>query len=278
MFLLKQFLPAAILAMVVAAALSGVALLCRRERVQGVLVSFALALGYAAGHFLITGVAKIPPADTTNWLPYFALAAAIAAAAGQMVDRQLTRLVVFGLVSVGALRLLLAPIFRNTWSTGEGWLWVICLAFAIVLVAVILDALKRSAALPIELPLSLLIVSAGTAGALTLSGSLLLGQFAAVLAASVFGSLVTTVRGVVGHDGFIAVSSLLLVALLLCGYFFAELPAICVVLLATAPALAVIPSRMSPSYKRAVVRLALVSAPVAAALILAFRSSPPLDY
>ena len=85
MFLLKQILPAAILAMAVAAALSGVALFCRRERVHGAIVSFALALGYAAGHFLIAGVAKIPPADTTNWLPYFALAAAITGLVGQFV-------------------------------------------------------------------------------------------------------------------------------------------------------------------------------------------------
>ena len=268
----------AFLAMAVAAAFSGVALFCRNGREQGALVSFALALGYAAGHFLIAGVVTLPPVDTTNWLPYFALAAAIAAVGGEVFPQAWARLLLFGAVSIIAVRLLLAPTFRNTWSTGEGWLWVIAFAITIVLVAVSLDAIKRSVSLPVELPLCLLIVCAGTAGALSLSGSLLLGQFAAVLAGSVLGGSVATVRGVVAPDGFIAVSSLLLGALILSGYFFAELPAVSAALLALGPALAIIPGGMTHPYKRIIFRGALASGPVFAALVVAFRSSPSLDY
>src|SRR6187549_3302619 len=112
MFLLKQVLPPALLGLAVAAAIAGVALRCRSERARATLICFALAFGYAAGHFLMTGLTKLPPTDTTNWLPYLGLAAAITGVASLFVRPPAVRWVVFGLVSAGALRLLLTPIFR----------------------------------------------------------------------------------------------------------------------------------------------------------------------
>jgi hypothetical protein len=142
---------------------------------------------------------------------------------------------------------------------------------------VILDALARRTATAVEMPAFLLIVSAGTSGGLMLSGSMLLGQFAAVLAAALLGTLVFTIRKVNLGRGIVPVFSLLLVALLLSGYFFAELPASSAALMAFAPVLALIPIRMLtlPAFP---VRAALVSVPILVALVLAFRSSPPLSY
>ena len=278
MFLLQQILPAAIIAMMVAAGICGFALYWGKERAQHALGPLAIGLAYLSGHLVITGWVPFPPADTTNWLPYFALATAVlGASCGVLVIRTWARVLIFAVVSMGALRVLLKPKFQYGWSLGEGWLWVACLVCALVLLAMILDALARRSATAVEMPAFLLIVSAGTFGGLMLSGSMLLGQFAAVLAGAVFGTLVFPLRGVNLGREIAPVFSLLLVALLLSGYFFAELPATSAALLAFAPVLALIPLRMQRRLAFPV-RAALVFLPILVALVLAFRSSPPLIY
>jgi hypothetical protein len=185
---------------------------------------------------------------------------------------------IFALVSAGALRLLLKPKFQYGWSLGEGWLWVGCLVCGFVLLAVILDALVRRTGTATEMPAFLLITCAGTFGALMLSGSILLGQFAAVLGAAVFGSLVFTVGRIALGRGIVPVFSILLGTLLVSGNFFADLPLTCALLLAFAPALALVPIGRPGKLLAFGIRSALVSAPILVALVLAFRSSPPLDY
>ncbi len=279
MFLLKQILPAAVMAMMAAAAVCGFALYWGKERARGALGPLAIGLAYLSGHVVITGWVSFPPTDTTNWLPYFALAAAVlGASCGVLAIKAWVRVVIFALVSAGALRLLLKPKFLYGWSLTEGCIWVACLAGAMMLLAVILDALVRRSATAIEMPAFLLIICAGTFGALMLSGSMLLGQFAAVLGAAVFGSLVFTARKVALGRGIVPVFSLLMGALVVSGYFFAELPATCAVLLAFAPILALIPIGWPSKLLASGIRAALVSVPILIALVLAFRSSPPLSY
>ena len=128
------------------------------------------------------------------------------------------------------------------------------------------------------MPAFLLIIAAGTSIALMLSGSMLLGQFAGVLAGGLFAALLLTLRNPALGAGISPVFSLLLVALLLCGGFFAELPRTSAVLIATAPALALIPIRSGSSMRRVALRAALALVPTAAALIFAYRASPPIDY
>ena len=278
MFLLKQILPAAIIAMMVAAGLCGFALFWGKERARIALDPLPLGVAYFVGHLFVAGWVPFPPTDTTNWLPCFALVAAVLSAfCGVLGIRAWGRVLIFSLVSSGALRLLLKPKFQYGWSLTEGYTWVACLAAAIVLVAIIFDALVRRPAMAVEMPAFLLIICAGAFGALMLSGSMLLGQFAAVLGAAVFGSLVCIARKIALGRGIVPVFSLLLGALLVSGYFFAELPAASAVLLAFAPVLALIPIRM-PALPAFGVRATLVSVPILAALVLAFRSSPPLSY
>jgi hypothetical protein len=277
MFLLEQILPAAVIAMMVAAGVCGLALWAK-ERARGMLAPLAMGLAYLSGHLVITGWVPFPPADTTNWLLCFALVAAVLSAfCGVLGIKAGVRVLIFSLVSAGALRLLLKPKFQFGWSLTEGYTWVACLAAAMVLVAIIFDALARRPAMALEMPAFLLIICAGTFGVLMLSGSVLLGQFAVVLGAAVFGSLVLAARKVALDRGIAPVFSLLLVTLLLSGYFFAELPATSAALIAFAPILALIPIRMLtlPAFG---VRVALVSVPILVALVLAFRSSPPLSY
>jgi hypothetical protein len=279
MFLLKQILPATIISMMVAAGVCGLALSWGKARARSALGPLAIGLAYLSGHLVITGWVPFPPADTTNWLPYFALAAAVLGAlCGVLPIKPWARVLIFAVVSAGALRLLLKPKFQYGWSPTQGCIWVACLAGAMVLLAIILDVLVRRSATASEMPAFLLIICAGTFGALMLSGSMLLGQFAAVLGAAVFGSLAFTARKVALGRGIVPVFSLLVGALVASGYFFAELPATSAVLLAFAPILALIPIGMPSKLLASGIRVALVSVPVAVALVLAFRSSPPLSY
>jgi hypothetical protein len=279
MFLLEQILPATVMAMMVAAGIGGLALYWGKEQARGALGPLAVGLAYLAGHLVITGRVPFPPADTTNWLPYFALAAALLGASyGVLPTKAWARVLIFALVSAGAMKLLLKPKFQYGWGLGEGWLWVTGLVCALGLLAVILEALARRTATAAEMPAFLLIVSAGTFGGLMLSGSMLLGQFAAVLAAAVFGSLVFTICRVNLSRGIVPVFSLLAGTLLVSGYFFAELPASSAALIAFAPALALLPINMPSNLVAFGIRAALVSVPAIVALVLAFRSSPPLSY
>ncbi len=279
MSLLEQILPSALIAMVMAAGICAVALWWGRERVRAAFGALALGLAYLSGHLVITGWVTFPPADTTNWLPYFALATTVLGTFCCLLEiKAWPRVLIFGLVSAGALRLLLKPKFSYGWSLPEGYLWVMGLAGAMVVLAIVLDTLIRRSATAFEMPAFLLIICAGTFGALMLSGSILLGQFAAVLGAAVFGSLVFTVRGVSFGRGIVPVFSLLLSALVLSGHFFAELPITSAVLLAFAPVPALIPINLPGKLLTSGLRIALVSIPVTAAMIWAFRSSPSLDY
>ena len=279
MSLLEQVLPAAIVAMMVAAGVCGFALFWGKERVRGALGPIAVGVAYLVGHLAITGWASFPPTDTTNWLPYFALAAAVLGAFCALLPiAAWGRVIIFALVSIGALRLLLRPKFQYSWSLGEGWTWVAGLGCAIVLLAIVLDALARRPGTAVEMPIFLLIVSAGTSGALMLSGSMLLGQYAMVLTAAVFGALVFTARRVHLGRGIVPVFSLLLGTLLVSGDSFAELPLTSAGLLAFAPLSALIDLGITNKLLALGSRAALVSVTVALALVLAFRSSPPLTY
>jgi hypothetical protein len=293
MSLLEQILPSAIVAMMVAAGVCGVALYWGKERSRSALAPLALGLAYLSGHLVVAGRVTFPPADTTNWLPYFALAVGVlgafapegraSARPGRKESRPFERgawayLFIFALAAGGALKLLLKPKFQYGWSVGQGWMWVACLGSAMVLLAIILDTLGRRTATATEMPAFLLLTCAGTFGALLLSGSVLLGQFAAVLGAAVFGSLVFTARKVALGRGIAPVFSLLLGTLLVSGGFFADLPLASAMLLAFAPAIALTPIGTPDKLLAFGIRSALVSIPILVALVLAFRSSPPLSY
>jgi hypothetical protein len=151
------------------------------------------------------------------------------------------------------------------------------LVSAMVLLAIILNALTRQPGAALEMPAFLLVICAGIFGALMLSGSMLLGQFAAVLGAACFGSLIFTARKVPLGRGIVPVFSLLVSTLLMSGYFFAELPLTSALLLGFAPVLALVPIGGRGKFLSLVIRAALVSVPVVAAVVVAFRSSPPLS-
>jgi hypothetical protein len=280
MQLLKQMLPSAALAAAVAAALLFV--LARwwksANRCAG---AIAIGAGYIAGHVLVAGWAPFPPRSATHWLFWFAVIGVIAAAADALVrPNGRIRLVTWAIICTIACRLVLQPKFSYAWSTAEGWLWVFAIALGVVGLTCTLYLIERRSIGPATLFSVTTVLCAGICVALMLSGSLLLGQLAGVLTAIAVTCflLILAVRAPFHPSGAAAPLSLVCAGLLLSGFFYAELPAASALLLALAPASALLPLGKENSPWRALAfRVAVVAVPVAIAVALAFQASPPLD-
>ena len=130
-------------------------------------------------------------------------------------------------------------------------------------------------------------VSGGSGIPPVLSGSLLLGQLALVLAAAVAVALLAAwfFPQLPLAAGAVPVVVVLLSGLWVNGYFYAELPAICALLFALALVLpALLPSLTAALgnsrllAKPLLLRAAVVALPVAVAVFIALRASPSLDY
>jgi len=278
MFLLEQLLPG----MLAAALISGlIAIAGRLWRANSWADAVALAIGYAGGHMVAVGWPAFPPGEATQWLPYFAILVMFVAVLDTLLrPAGSVRALIWFLLCAGILRLLLGSKFQYGWSPLEGSLWITCLSAGLLVLTAILDrAAQRDVS--ISFPLILAIVAGGTAVALMLSGSMLLGQLAFVLTA-VFGTIVAVgfllPRAVPGR-GIVPVAVVVLSGLWLSGYFFAELPAASALLLAASsiPALMLVLSDEGGNPRRGLVlRATVVAVSVALAVFLAFRASPPM--
>jgi hypothetical protein len=279
MFLLQQLLPGVLVAVL----LSGVfAIVGRLWRANNWADAVALAIGYAGGHAVTAGWPAFPPSEATQWLPYFALATMFLAVLDVFLrPAGSLRALIWILCCAGLLRLLLKPKFQYGWSLPEGILWIAGLAAGMLVLGSSLDAAVRRDSTSSSLVLT--IVACGTGATLMLSGSMLLGFLAMVLAAALGAILVVAFlfpKAVEGR-GAVPVTVALLASFWLSGYFYAELPPASALLLAAAsfPALLLISlSEKVPSWRDLLLRASLVIVPVAISVILAIHASPPLDY
>jgi hypothetical protein len=282
MQLLKQMLPSAALGAAVAGALLFV--FARwwnsANRCAG---AVAIGAGYVAGHVLAAGWPSFPPRSATHWLFWFAVIGVIVAVADTLVrPKETVRLITWAIISTIACRLILQPKFSYAWGAAEGWLWVFAIALGVVALTCCLDLIERRPFGPATLFSVTTVLCAGTCIALMLSGSLLLGQLACILsaiAATCF-LLIIAVTVLFHPSGAAAPLSLVCAGLWLSGFFYAELPASSALLLALAPAGALLPlgKERSSQWRGLVFRIAFVAVPVAIAVALAFQASPPLDY
>jgi hypothetical protein len=277
-FLLRQLLPGILAALL----LSGVfTIVGRLWKANSWADAVALGIGYAGGHVVTAGWPPFPPAEATQWLPYFGLAVALLAVVDTLLRPPgLVRGVVWFLCCAGILLLLLASKFQYGWSLLAGVLWISCLAAGMLVLSSFLDSAARRDR-SISFPLILAIVAGGTGLALMLSGSLLLGQLAMVLAAA-FAAIVivgTLLPNAINGRGIAPVSAALLCVLWLSGYFFSELPSVSALLLAVSPipALMLVLVDESGNPRRGLLlRAVLVAVPVALAVFLAFTASPSM--
>ena len=282
MQLLKQMVPTAALAAAVAAVLLFVFAHWWKSasRCAG---AIAIGAGYVAGHVLVAGWSPFPPRHATHWLFWFALIGVIAVAADALVRPKGTvRLFAWAIICTIACRLILQPKFSYAWSAAEGWLRVFATAFGVVILTCCLHLVERRPFGTVTLFSVTTVFCGGGCLALILSGSLLLGQLACILsaiAATCF-LLIIAVRAPFHPSGAVTPLSLVCAGLLLSGFFYAELPTASALLLALAPAAALLPvGKESHSRSRVLAyRIALVAVPVAIAVVLALHASPPLDY
>jgi hypothetical protein len=278
-FLLQQFAPGMILAALVAFIAGISARWLRASWIKQVAFGLAVGAGYATGHWKSGGWPKFPPADATHWLIYSALGSVVLGV-GYGVGRGRWgiggRVVSFGVLLIGTLALILMPKFKNEWTFGQGAAWVTALTLAAALMGWSLDTTIRVQRTRLAL-LWLLVAAAGASLALALSGSMLLGQLAAVLAAVVCGVIGASVAGACAERAIVPGVATLFVGLITCGYFYAELPWSSTLLLAISPGLAMI-VRGVGTVRTDLLRAVIVAVTVGAAVMLALRASPPIDY
>ncbi len=282
MQLLKQMLPSAALAAAVAAALLFI-FACWWRSVSRCAGAIAIGAGYLAGHVLAAGWSPLPPRHAIHWLFWFAVIGVIAAAADAFVrPKRMVRLVTWAIICTIACRLILQPKFSYAWSAAEGWLRVFAIAAGVVVLTCCLDLVERRPFGTATLFSVTTVLGGGACIALILSGSLLLGQLACILIAIVAACffLIIAVTAPFHPSGAAAPLSLVCAGLWLSGFFYAELLAASALLLALAPATALLPvGKESYSQSRVLAyRIAFVAVPVGIAVVLAFHASPPLDY
>lgn len=277
MFLLQQFAPGVMLGGLVT---FSVAMISRWVRVNwGKQLAFAVAIGggNAAGHAKSVGWPSLPPGDATHWLLFSALAAIVLGFCyGVGWIARSARVTSFLVLIVGTLLLVLTPKFKYGWTAGQGALWVAALTLAASVMGWAVEAAVRNRSNRFTL-LWLLVIGGGTSVALAISGSVLLGQLAAVLAAAVFGLIVASVAGAITERAIVPGIAVVFSGLIACGYFYAELPWSSALLLVTAPVLSLF-VRGEATTRREILRAVIVAVPVGAAIALAFRASPPVDY
>ena len=281
MQLLKQMLPSAAVAAAVALTVLFVfARWCKSaSRCAG---AIAVGAGYIAGHVLAAGWSPFPPRSATHWLFWFAVIGVIAAVADALVrPKRTVRLVIWAIVCTTACRFILQPKFSYAWSAAEGWLWVFAIALGVVVLTGCLDLVERRPFGAATLFSVTTILCAGACIALMLSGSLLLGQLTGVLIAiaATYCLLIIAMPAPFHPTGAATPLSLIYAGLWLSGFFYAELPAASAVLLAIAPAPALLPGggKSQSRWLELACRTGFVAIPVVVAVVLAFHASPPLE-
>jgi hypothetical protein len=275
-FLVRQLLPGILVALLVCGVLTIVGRLWKANSWTD---AIAVVVGYAAGHGVTAGWPAFPPIEATQWLPYFGIAVTLVAVIDTMLrPPDSVRALIWFLCCAGILSVLLTSKFQYGWSLWVGVLWIAGLATAMLVLTSFLDRVARRDA-SISLPLILTIVAGGTGLALMLSGSMLLGQLALVLAGA-FAAIVIVgmlLPNAIYGRAIAPVSATLLCGLWFSGYFFSELPLVSglLLLVSSIPALMLVMYDESGNPRRGLLlRTILVAVPVALAVFLAFAASP----
>ena len=230
-FILRELLLGAAIPGLIAAATFYLAL--RREEPPAWTGAVAMAAAYLFGHWVVKGFQPFPPVETTGWIPFLVLASvALGLAMLRYHDRpwpQVAPVVLTGL----ALWLTMRPLYIYTWNTQEALFYSVGFAAAWLGLWSALHFAVR-AVKDRSLPLALSMAAGASAIVLALSGTALFGQLTGALAAGLGGVTIIAWRRRRFDLGLSAVPVLavILPVVWLNGLFYAEVPVICVVLLA----------------------------------------------
>lgn len=209
------------------------------------LIAAALGLGYIIGHIGLEGKLTLIPNESRHWIFYLAIVAIGSSSYWHLSKYR--GLISQLLYSILIPRILLDSYYQHWWDTFEGVIWWLCLALTIFIFFRIVQQSFHTLPSNATIPFVYLGISGGTVLILALSGSILLALHGSILVAlftvlwilTLF--LPKTMRSD-SEDNFISlqagvtpVIAILLVGIWLNGYFYAEMPAASVLLLAIAP-------------------------------------------
>ena len=195
------------------------------------------ALAVAIGSFGLMGWVGFPPRLAEGWLPFIAGGAALIALFESLVLRKnwLARASIWLVLLAVMVWLLMSP-RRSSLSTLEYSAWVGGIAVCAWVGQSVVEALAERWT-GASIPLSLWVWSVGIAACEALTGSLRYGQLAGVLAAAMGAGFVAALlkSKIAFSRGAVTIVTSAAYALLLCGYFYSDLPFASAVILALAP-------------------------------------------
>jgi hypothetical protein len=249
--------------------------------------AFALGLGYALGHAAVREWITpptwppFPPLDAPDWAAWLALAAMVlgvldATWPSPAWARWENRLI----VSAVTVWLIVRSQYEGLWATRDGARSLGAMVAGVYLLWSVLDGLSARAGRATIFPL--VILTAGTSVVLVLSRSLVLGEYGAALTVALAVAWVASrwkARLTLARGG-VPIVSVVLAALLLSGYFYAELSRRNALLLASAPLTLLVgelpPIRRASAWKSGLARAIAILIPVGIAIALAAMDSPGL--
>lgn len=237
--------------------------------------ALGIGLGYAFSHGYSVGWPSLPPTSGQQWLFIVALVAAGVGVLHSAINgNRPVRFFLWGLVALATPVLALQSKLKQDWALAEAIpaLVLFCALVFLWLISADQRTERREGA---GVPLNLAIVVFGASVTLGLSSSAALAQLAGMLCAGLAVYIVASWRWqfVVLTGGGVPVTGAVLGALLLNGYYFAELGALPALLLYVAPEAARL-QRLGKletltGWKRTLTRAALVAVPVAIAIGIA---------
>lgn len=239
--------------------------------------ALGLSLAFAAGCHATAGWPRFPPNVAEAWLLVALLPAAVIISLLSVTPRiprraQWTLRVLFALA---APPLLLQVYLRYHWTFTQTLTWLAILSACWLLLWLLLAPLTQPHARSRALSLAFALAAAIAGVTITLSGSLIIGQFMLALAATLAGpaALGLALRRSTPTIATVDVALTLYASLLIIAFFYAELTALNFALLAISPAMLWLsgfgPLRRTGSWRSALSRLIVVALPAAIALTLA---------
>lgn len=248
---------------------------------SGWLITAALGVGYTVGYLGLEWLPAFPPKLGVHWLFYLAIIGLIVA--GFWHFSLWGRLIAQVALVLIIPRLLLTSTFKYTWGQTEGIIWWVCIAAAIFIFWYLVQ--QSFIVLPSGAsgPFVYFGLSGGTALVLALLGSLRLAQHAGILVALFATNWIIVLvlhrnnKRFAFSSSTSAVITLLFTGIWMNGYFFAEVPAVIVVLLAISLLLAPIGrmeaiQRLGARYST-IAQIAIIALPVVIAIGIAIARS-----
>ena len=235
--------------------------------------ALAVGLAFIVGFLGTEGWPTLPPHTAIGWLVFIAIASIVISLIETALPRTVLIRFILWLPIVIAGVWVLTSTPRGTWKGTDYFLWSgFILAGTWLLLALEPIAERRPGA---SIPLALWLWCAGIAGSLAMTGSILYGHLAGILAAAMGAGLVAAwIKPSISFArGSVATLTTLALAFLICGYFYSDLPTSSALILAAAPLmlwlgeLSIVTARKP--WMAVITRTAFIALPVTLALLFA---------